>query len=245
MKQNKSSSRQLKKQILPILKADDFSQGLVEIRRLPPRKVVGPLFSYLCSLDEIVKWRTVTAMGAVIGDLAATDLESARVVMRRFIWNLNDESGGIGWGCPESMAEAMVRDEKLAAEYEGMLLSYIRPDGNYLEHEGLQRGVLWGIGRLARSRVECMRAAASFLSAYMESDDPYLRGLAVWAVSPILIDEAIHRLQKLTRDPGKLTLYRHGRVARVTVGQLAQKALRQQQKKFKQQITNTKQISMT
>ena len=228
MKQDKSSSRQLKKQILPFLKADDFHQGLAEIRRLPPRKVVGPLFSYLCSLDEIVKWHTVTAMGAVIGDLAATDLESARVMMRRFIWNLNDESGGIGWGCPESMAEAMVRDENLASEYERILISYIRPDGNYLEHEGLQRGVLWGVGRLARKRVECMRAAATYLLAYMETADPYLRGLAVWAVTPVLIDEAIHRLQKLTRDPGKLTLYRHGRVARVTVGQLAEKALCQQ-----------------
>ncbi len=232
MKQGKSSSRQLKKQMLPLLNADDFSQGLAEIRRFPPRIVVGPLFSYLCSLEEIVKWRTVTAMGAVIGDLAATDLESARVVMRRFLWNLNDESGGIGWGCPESMAEAMVRDEKLASEYECMLISYIRPDGNYLEHEGLQRGVLWGIGRLARHRVDCMRAAARFLLAYMESDDPYLRGLAVWALSPILIDEAIHRLQKLTRDPGELSLYRHGRVSRVTVGQLAEKALCQQKNTY-------------
>ena len=227
MKQHKSSSRQLKKQMLPFLKADDFSQGLAEIRRLPPRKVVGPLFSYLCSLDEIVKWRAVTAMGAVIGDLAAADLESARVVMRRFIWNLNDESGGIGWGCPESMAEAMVRDEKLASEYECMLISYIRPDGNYLEHEGLQRGVLWGIGRLARNRVACMRTAASFLPAYMESDDPYLRGLAVWAVSPILIDEAIHRLRKLTRDAGTLMLFRNGKIAQHTVGQLAGEALAQ------------------
>jgi hypothetical protein len=126
------------------------------------------------------------------------------------------------------MAEAMVENEKLAAEYKWMLISYIRPDGNYLEHEGLQRGVLWGIGRLARNRVECMRAAASFLPAYMESDDPYLRGLAAWAVSPILIDEAIHRLQKLTRDPGTLMLFRHGKVARVTVGQLAEEALCQQ-----------------
>ena len=73
MKQNKWSSRQLKKHMLPFLKAQDFSQGLAEIRRYPPRKVVGPLFSYLCSLDEIVKWRTVTAMGTVIADLAATD----------------------------------------------------------------------------------------------------------------------------------------------------------------------------
>ena len=213
--------------MLPFLQADDFSKGLDEIRRLPPRKAVGPLFSYLCSLDELVKWRTVTAMGSVLSDLAASDLESARVVMRRFIWNLNDESGGIGWGCPESMADAMARNEKLAFEYECILISYIQPEGNYLEHEGLQRGVLWGIGRLARNRPQCMQTAAAFLLAYMESEDPYLRGLAAWAVSPILIDEAIHRLRKLTRDPGVLILFRNGKIAQHTVGQLAGEALAQ------------------
>ena len=213
--------------MLPYLQADDFSKGLAEIRRLPPRRAVGPLFSYLCSLDELVKWRTVTAMGSVLSDLALSDLESARVIMRRFIWNLNDESGGIGWGCPESMAEAMARSEKLAAEYGCILLSYIQPDGNYLEHEGLQRGVLWGVGRLAYDRPECMQSAAGYLLPYMRSEDPYLRGLAVWAVSPILIDEAIHRLRKLTRDPAGLMLYHNGTLTQYSVGQLAREALAQ------------------
>jgi hypothetical protein len=219
--------RQLKKRILLLLQAEDFKKGLDEIRRLPPRKAVGPLFSYLCSLEELVKWRAVTAMGNVLSDLAASDLESARVVMRRFIWNLNDESGGIGWGCPESMADAMARNEKLAAEYGCILFSYIQPDRNYLEHEGLQRGVLWGVGRLAHNRPECIQTAAGFLVPYMRSEDPNLRGLAVWAVNPILNVEAIHRLQQLAHDPAGLLLYRGGELAQYSVGQLAREALAQ------------------
>ncbi len=217
--------RQLKKRILLLLQAEDFKKGLDEIRRLPPRKAVGPLFSYLCSLEELVKWRAVTAMGNVLSDLAASDLESARVVMRRFIWNLNDESGGIGWGCPESMADAMACNGKLAAEYGCILFSYIQPDRNYLEHEGLQRGVLWGVGRLSHSRPECMQTAACFLLPYMKSEDPSLRGLAVWAVSPILNVEAIHRLQQLADDPAGLMLYRGEQLAQYSVGQLAREAL--------------------
>jgi len=111
MKNEKISGRQLKKKMLQILRAEDFIKGLDEIRRLPPRKAVGPLFSYLCSLDELVKWRANTAMGIVISDLAASDLESARGLMRRFIWNLEDESGRIGWGRPRSFAEAMACKE--------------------------------------------------------------------------------------------------------------------------------------
>jgi hypothetical protein len=163
----------------------------------------------------------------VLSDLAASDLESARVVMRRFIWNLNDESGGIGWGCPESMADAMARNEKLAAEYGCILFSYIQPDRNYLEHEGLQRGVLWGVGRLAHNRPECIQTAAGFLVPYMRSEDPNLRGLAVWAVNPILNAEAIHRLQQLVHDPAGLMLYRGGELAQYSVGQLAREALAQ------------------
>ena len=227
MKENKTGGRHLKKKMRQLLLADDFTMGLDEIRRIPPRKAVGPLFSYLCGLDECVKWRAVTAMGTVLSDLAASDLESARVVMRRFIWNLNDESGGIGWGCPESMAEAMARSAKLAAEYGCILLSYIQPDGNYLEHEGLQRGVLWAVGRLAHSRPECMQTATGYLIPYMRSPDPYLRGLAVWAVSPILNAEAIRFLQQLAGDPAGLMLYRSGKLAQYSVGQLAREALAQ------------------
>ena len=224
-KRDHISSRQLKKRIQTLLLAENFMPGLAEIRRLPARKAVGPLFSYLYSLDELVKWRAVTAMGNVVSDLAASDLESARVVMRQFIWNLNDESGGIGWGCPESMAEAMACNDKLAAEYGCILISYIRPDGNYLEHEGLQRGVLWGVGRLAHTWPEGMQAAAEFLLPYMSSGDPNLRGLAVWAVSPLLNADAIQRLQQLVDDRAELMLYRRGQLVQYSVGQLAQEGL--------------------
>ena len=176
-------------------------------------------------MEELVKWRAVTALGRVISDLAESDLESARVIMRRFIWNLNDESGGIGWGCPESMAEAMAQNERLAGEYWCILMSYIQPEGNYLEHEGLQRGVLWGVGRLANARPQLMQTAAEFLLPYLESDDPNLRGLAVWAASPILIPKAIQKLKELVRDPAWLVLFRDGSLAQCTVGRLAREAL--------------------
>lgn len=225
MGNDKLTSRQLKKKILPLLRAENFSDRLAEISRLPARQAVGPLFSFLCSLEPLVKWRAVTALGKIISDLAGSDLESARIIMRRFIWNLNDESGGIGWGCPESMAEAMAQNERLAVEYWCMLISYIQPEGNYLEHEGLQRGALWGVGRLAHTRPQCMQTAAASLLPYMASEDPNLRGLAVWAVGPILTPKAIQKLKELARDPAGLVLYRDGRLAQYSVGRLAREAL--------------------
>ena len=225
MKNNKLRGRELKKKVLELLQAEDFEKGLCDISRLPPRQVVNPLFSFLCSIDERVKWRAITAMGKVVSDLAASELESARVIMRRFIWQLNDESGGIGWGCPESMAEAMVHSENLAKEFGRILISYILPEGNYLEHPHLQRGVLWGVGRLAHCRPQYARNAAAFLQDYMESSDPIIRGLAAWAAGPIADNKTIPRIKKLISDQSRLTLYREGRIVSYSVGQLVQEAL--------------------
>ena len=233
MQTKKLGGRKLKKRVSVLLQAEDFAQGLHGIRRLPPRQVVNPLFSFLCSIDERVKWRAITAMGKVTADLAASDLESARIIMRRFIWQLNDESGGIGWGCPESMAEAMVQHEKLAEEFWCLLISYIQPDGNYLEHPVLQRGVIWGVGRLAYNRPQYAQNAATFLLPYMESEDPILRGLAAWAAGPIAGNETIPRLKKLISDQGHLNLYHDGQILPYSVGQLAQEALSAAEKRLR------------
>ena len=225
MKDQELRGRQIKKQIRQHLQTDPFDKALDEICRLPLKKAISPLFSFLCSTDERVKWKAVTALGKVVSDLAASDPESARVVMRRFIWNLNDESGGIGWGCPESMAEVMARNEGLAREYGCILISYIQPQCNYLEHEILQRGVLWGVGRLAHSHPRLTRAIGEYLIPYMASGDPILRGLAAWAAGPSKSVETIPRLKELADDPSELALYRDAKFDDCSVGELAREAL--------------------
>ena len=90
--------------------------------------------------DELVKWRAVTAIGSIVTLLAKKDIEAARVIMRRLMWSLNDESGGIGWGAPEAMSEIMAQSNKIAEEYNSILISYLNEQGNFLEYEPLQKG---------------------------------------------------------------------------------------------------------
>ena len=226
MSPEKISGRQLRRNVLQLLQQDSPDRFLSELCRLPARQVVNPLFSFLCSLDEKVKWHAVAAMGAVVSNLAKTNMESARVIMRRFIWQLNDESGGIGWGCPEAMGDTMARNNLLADEYGSILISFIRPDGNFLEHEILQRGVLWGVGRLAHERPDLFRNCACLLIPYLQSNDAALRGLAVWAAIPLADESVISLLKRLSNDDSRFTLYRDGQLGQCSVGQLAQDAVK-------------------
>jgi hypothetical protein len=212
--------RQLKKEILELLSDKDFEKSLEKICQLPARQAVNPLFSFFYNSDELVKWRAVAAMGAVVSNLADHDMESARVIMRRLIWNLNDESGGIGWGSPEAMGEIMAKHGRLAGEYHKILISYIMPDGNYLEHEILQRGVLWGIGRLAHARPHLVKSFANLLCPYMESPDPILRGFAAWAAKPICAKRTEYFISRLGEDNSKIKIFVDNSLVERTVSSL-------------------------
>jgi len=218
-------NRQLKKKILELLGRDDLEKSLDEICQLPARQAVNPLFSFFYNTNELIKWRAITAMGAVVSGLADQDMESARVVMRRLMWNLNDESGGIGWGSPEAMGEIMARHFRLAEEYAFLLVSYVNEQGNYIEHPILQRGVLWGLGRLAHSRPRLVNHAAPFLLPFMRSEDAFHRGLSAWTAGALDGGLTQPLLQHLSNDNAVIKIFIDMDLLEVTVGQLALEAL--------------------
>jgi hypothetical protein len=222
----KLTNRQLKGIVFELLQLSDLKSCVEQISRFPFRQVVNPLFSFLYSLDEPTKWRAVSVMGAVIARSAEENMEPARIVMRRFIWNLNDESGGIGWGSPESMGEAMALNLSLADQYASILLSYINPDGNYLEHEDLQPGVLWGVGRLAHARPGYARDALPFLQPFLDSDRPVLRGMAAWVAGALPFDRTISFLNPLKNDTAHFKLYREGVLEEMRICDLIAKLLK-------------------
>ncbi len=221
-----SRSRQLKSEVEALLRAEHWVLDCTKWRQFPARRVINPLIAFLCSTEELVKWRAVMAIGCVVARLADSDLESARTIMRRFIWSLNDESGGIAWGAPEAMGEIMACHSGLAGEYVHILISYIRPDGNPLQYELLERGVLWGLGRLAEVRPGLMGDAAACGMAYLESADPVLRGLAARLMGLLKSDAAVPLLNALTADRAPVTIFCAGKLQELQVGHIALRALR-------------------
>ncbi len=225
MATGKISGREFKEKVLKLVSSNNFEQDLGTLRKLPARKVINPLFSFLLSTDSKIKWATVTAFGAVVSNLAEQDMESARVIMRRLMWQLNDESGGIGWGCPEAMGEIVACHEGLAREYARALVSYIREDGNFLEHEPLQEGSLWGICRVAQVRPKLIRDAVPHLLRFLEARDATLRGLCVWALGLLCAREARSQMERLVNDDSKIEIYSDRKIKIYQVKDLAKEAL--------------------
>lgn len=221
-----TSVRTIKKNLSKVLEASSDHRELLKLTQKSVLKLINALFSFLYNKNPVIKWNTVVAMGAAVSELAEEDMESARNIIRRLMWNLNDESGGIGWGSVEAMGEILAVNEALAREYASVLLSYGREDGNYQEHELMQRGVLWGIGRLCEARPDIMGIkAAEHIIPYTKSNDAIVRGLAARVLGILEYKESCSELELLTGDETPIQLFLNNSHIVSTVKEQAEKAL--------------------
>jgi hypothetical protein len=224
----------IKKLVRALLKSPDFDEALASLD-IPPVKIVNPLLGFLVEIDELTRWRAVRGVGITVSAMAATNLDSAREIMRRLIWSLNDESGGIGWGAPEAMGEIMAENETLCREYHCILVSYIDENGNPLENGLLERGVMWGLCRLAQKRPAFLRDWTGPILAQVQSPDPVKRGLALrtllWlARFPENLPEPgrlLPLLPPLLDDPSEVRTFQDGEMVCYNIGAMARELMLQ------------------
>jgi hypothetical protein len=213
------------------LAAPDFTPELPGLADISPKTLLGPLFSALLSPNALTRARASAAFGPAAARLAAARMEDARILMRRLMWLMNEESGNVGWGIPEAMGEIMACHEGLAREYHRILISYVQDmdkDCNFIDHPPLRRGAWRGIGRLAEVWPELAAPAAPECLAALSDCDPETRGLAARVLSllpGLLAPEAEKALAALRDDGFVFELYRKDALETVTVGELANEAL--------------------
>ncbi len=179
----KPYGRKIKQQVTEILGESNLTGALNRLKEIPDAQLIGHLFSHFYHMDERIKLRSTTAMGELALRISGNSMEKARIILRRIMWNLNDESGGIGWGSPEAMGEILSKSPELAGEFKSVMFSYLDTGGNHIEHEILQRGVIWGIGTyLEAAPHDLTQPTLTRLYSFLNSPDPLKRGYAVRAL---------------------------------------------------------------
>ena len=221
--------RTSKQQLKRILQGPDWREHLDEIAA-GGMTSVGPLFSFLL-LGAQTMHRAAVALGTTVARLARTEPETARNVIRRFMWHMNEDSGNIGWGIPDAFAECLVASEPLAETYHRILVSYIMDLGhadNFCDHDILRRSCYWAVGRLAEVRPEMCAMARPWLLKGLEDTDSICRGMAAWALArlpPDMMDAPALRRLAESGNGDVCEIYEADRIREARVDDLARAAL--------------------
>jgi hypothetical protein len=214
--------RPLKNTLLGLLDQGRFDEiAEIAVRR---KRALGNLVTLTYAADARISYRAVEAIGVAASRIAEDDPDHVRELLRRLMWLVNDESGGICWRAPEAMAEILRRLPTLYADYIPLLTSLLVN----LEEEDLERfrgGILRAIGRLgALARDDFQDVAPAVISA-LADPDPQIRGMAAWCLQEVGRANLLAGRPDLIGDHEPVDLYEGGMITRTTVSQLVQRAL--------------------
>jgi hypothetical protein len=208
----------VKKQVRELLLQKDYTR-LVDLCTKYKRFWMELKFS-LYDIDETIKWPAIEAVGELMKHWwEQGDKAKVREYIRNLFWSMNDESGGIGWSSPQTIAEIIVDIPELIDPYGNMMVAHS------LEEPFFVKGALWGIGKLGELIIEAVDFFRDKVLAAFNSDDAETLGLAAWSMGETGFKPALIFLRKLSIRTEPVCIYIEGEFEEKTLGEWAKEAI--------------------
>jgi hypothetical protein len=179
----------------------------------------------LYEIDESLRWPAIETAGQLMQLWWKSGRqEKVRSYIRTLFWSMNDESGGIGWSAPQTIAEAISLVPELIDPYGSMMIAYS------IGEPPLTKGCLWGIGQLGVKIAPYLNFFRDEILAVFGSDDVEILGLAAWALGEAGFIHALPYLKKLFSRTERVRIYIEGNFREKTLGRWAEGAIKKIEK---------------
>ncbi len=135
---------EIKRTIQQALEQNDLDAVVSLVRQ--HRRALSQLVRIAYDKDTLAGWRAIKAIGRVAKALVKTDDEFLRVTMRKLLWSLSDESGGIGWAAPEILGEIVSADPGKFSDFIPLIAEMYE-----IEEKVFRPGVIYALMRIAET----------------------------------------------------------------------------------------------
>lgn len=151
--------------------------------------------------DDLARHRALDALGKLSAVIAEEEgLEKVRGIIRRLLWLMNDESGGIAWHGPEAIAEVLDNVPTLLDEYGRIVASYI-------DEPPFGPGVHRAIAKLAAAAPDQFGHVRKRLRSSKDSADPVERAYGTLALATLSPERARSAAEALADDNAPVVDY--------------------------------------
>ena len=186
---------------------------------LKDKNVIKWLTSFSYDKEDTLTWRAIDAMGHVARELRTTRLDVVRETVRKLLWSMSDESGGIGWSAPEILGEIIRSDPDEFGDIVPILWSN-------REEPSFRPGAVWAMVRVAGVRPDLIPAGSNELKDLANDPNATVRGYTALLAGELTFQGKEGILSKLAKDSSGLRIYSGGALIETTVAELAREAIK-------------------
>lgn|GEM_PF-771966 len=163
-------------------------------------KIIRILISLSYDKTEEIAWKSIEAIGRIVYLVSKNRPEFGHEIIRRLLWSIRDEAGGIGWSSPEIIGEIVRNDPLRYQDIPRVLWSF-------MDEEFLRKGIIWAMGRIGEIEPGLVEFSLPFLHLISKNDnDGEIRFYALWAICKISgeYEEPENIIKATIYDNGKL-----------------------------------------
>jgi hypothetical protein len=190
---------------------------LVEMA-LQDKRIIRDLTRLLYAVDTHFRWRAADALGRVCTAIARKDPGAVSKLMQGFFTSLKDTAAS-SWGSLDAIGEII---RNAPRQFGGYVPQLYQLSGD----RALLPQLLRAISRIAEKAPELVRKTAYQYIAFLTDPDAEIRGYGAAILGDIGAHEAREDVKRLVKDPAAIEFYTGGDVADLTVGRLAELALK-------------------
>lgn len=162
------TSLKIKKTLFHALEKNDLDEVVSLVRE--NKRWLNQLVRFAYDKDTLVGWRAIKAIGRVSEALVKIDEEYLRVTMRKLLWSLTDESGGIGWSAPEILGEIVRVDPEKFSNFIPLIAGVFE-----VEEKVFRPGVVYALARIAEISPERVACYQKIIVMALSDPDPLVR----------------------------------------------------------------------
>jgi hypothetical protein len=187
------------------------------------RKVMSQLVRLAYDKETLVGWRAIKATGLAARELVKTDYPFLRELIRKLLWSLSDESGGIGWSSPEILGEIVSADPARFQDVIPLIAEVYE-----IEETVFRPGVLYALCRIAEANYKYVLPEKDLVGRALFDSIPLVRfyGIKLGSLlTPGLAEDdkqVIGKLLKsLVNDHAEIWVYGNNGFDNIQIGEAA------------------------
>jgi hypothetical protein len=222
----------MKQAVLSALEANDLDA--IERFALRGRKILSVLVRIAYDKETLVGRRAIAATGRVASVFIRNNYEFLRETVRKLLWSLTDESGGIGWSAPELLGEIVSAGPEEFSDVVPIIAGVFS-----IEEEVFRPGILYAFKRIAESHPDMISPYQDIILRGLSESSPEARIHALDLVrtlgeriDPAKLSAIACKVRNMLQDRAEAWLYKNDGFINIEVGSAA----REVNKYFKDQF---------